>query len=125
MQIEIVFEIFLVTLVQKGFKSLLDKIWRGIVMNSEESYLDSLLRNILNPEAAELGKDKTQIDTVAEEQAIQKSQLEETETDKTESMTVNLQLLDIPENLTEKKETSVLEGVTDTLEKPSIVEGIT
>ncbi len=94
-------------------------------MNSEESYLDSLLRNILNPEAAELGKDKTQIDTVAEEQAIQKSQLEETETDKTESMTVNLQLLDIPENLTEKKETSVLEGVTDTLEKPSIVEGIT
>ena len=33
-------------------------------MNSEESYLDSLLRNILNPEAEEPRKEESQIDTV-------------------------------------------------------------
>jgi len=92
-------------------------------MNSEESYLDSLLRNILNPEAEEPRKEESQIDTVAEEQAIQEPTLKRTE--KMEPVIEHSQLLDTSENLVEEKETSVPKTVTDTLEETLTPEGIT
>ena len=76
-------------------------------MNSEESYLDSLLRNILNPEAAEPGKEESQI---AEERTVQELELKETEAEKTETVT------DTSEG------TLISEGIADIAEEPLILE---
>ena len=76
-------------------------------MNSEESYLDSLLRNILNPEAAEPGKEESQ---VAEERTVQELELKETEAEKTETVT------DTSEG------TLISEGIADIAEEPLILE---
>ena len=76
-------------------------------MNSEESYLDSLLRNILNPEAAEPGKEESQI---AEERTVQELELKEPEEEKTETVT------DTSEG------TLISEGIADIAEEPLILE---
>ncbi len=95
-------------------------------MSSEESYLDSLLNNILNPEVAEPKKEQLQIDTAAEDQVMQESELE-----KMESVTENLQISDTDrisfdlsgnladENVAESADTTetlILKNVTDSLE---------
>lgn len=88
-------------------------------MNSEESYLDSLLRNILNPEAEEPRKEESQIDTVAEEQTIQEATLKRTE--KMESVTDTLEETLTPEGITNIVEEALIpEETTELSEKHTV-----
>ncbi len=90
-------------------------------MNSEESYLDSLLRNILNPEAEEPRKEESQIDTVAEEQTIQEATLKRTE--KMESVTDTLEETLTPEGITNIVEEALIpEETTELSEKTYSIE---